>query len=396
MSQEASTTRVHCSHPLLCAQERRSRSTPSLEDDSAAFTEWRGQHPCILSHFSEFALSLKGKRLAVFLDYDGTLTPIVPNPEDAILSEEMRGVIRKLAHSFPTAIISGRGREKVENFVQLRELYYAGSHGMDIAGPPDLLQTERTRLGSSFQPAAHFRPMIDDVYNELCSRMSEIPGSSVEHNTFCVSAHFRNCAEDRWQAVVTAVEETLASRSEELCITRGRKVMEIRPRVNWHKGTALNHLLEELGLKAQPDVVAIYIGDDRTDEDAFKVLQQGRQGYGILVSNKVKETAASYTVRNPVEVMELLQGLVAWAATSDNGWVGSWRSAVSGSSSSSGGFGASAGAADAMDTELCPRSDAGGGGDGGPGGAAAQARWRAWQQEVQVQAGAGAVEELGS
>jgi trehalose 6-phosphate phosphatase len=179
----------------------------------------------------------------------------------------MRGVIRSLAHSFPTAIISGRGREKVENFVQLRELYYAGSHGMDIAGPPvrprrdatgdeggesacltrtcvlahahthtrthaqDLMHTERTRRESSFQPAAHFRPMIDDVYSELCSRMAEIPGSSVEHNTFCVSAHFRNCAEDRWQQVVAAVEETLASRSEELCITRGRKVMEIRPRV---------------------------------------------------------------------------------------------------------------------------------------------------------------------
>lgn len=57
------------------------------------------------------------------------------NPEEAILSEEMRSVIRCLARQFPTAIISGRGREKVENFVQLRDLYYAGSHGMDIAGP---------------------------------------------------------------------------------------------------------------------------------------------------------------------------------------------------------------------------------------------------------------------
>lgn len=65
----------------------------------------------------------------------GTLTPIVSNPDAAFMSDAMRGVVRAVAELFPTAIISGRGREKVEGFVQLRELYYAGSHGMDIVGP---------------------------------------------------------------------------------------------------------------------------------------------------------------------------------------------------------------------------------------------------------------------
>lgn len=152
----------------------------------------------------------------------------------------MRDVVRNLAQYFPTAIISGRGREKVETFVQLKELYYAGSHGMDIAGPRDL-QSEGQ--DSSFQPALHFRPLIDEVYSELCSRLESIPGSSVEHNTFCVSAHYRNCPGETWLDVVKAVEETLSSKGEDLKITRGRKVMEIRPKVNWHKGTALNHLL---------------------------------------------------------------------------------------------------------------------------------------------------------
>ncbi|GAX78149.1 hypothetical protein CEUSTIGMA_g5591.t1 [Chlamydomonas eustigma] len=292
-------------------------------DETITFEEWQAKHPCALTNFTKILSLLKGKRLAVFLDYDGTLTPIVPNPEDAILSDEMRAVVRGLAQQFPTAIISGRGREKVENFVQLKELYYAGSHGMDIAGPQDIKHAAGSSCDSSFQPAAHFRPLIDKVYEELCDRLVSVPGSYVEHNNFCVSAHYRNCPGESWLLVVKAVEETLAGRgNEELRITRGRKVVEIRPKVNWHKGTALNHLLDVLGLKAQPDVVAIYIGDDRTDEDAFKVLLENNQGYGILVSSKVKETAAKFTVQHPDEVMRLLKGLVDWAASEDNAWQG--------------------------------------------------------------------------
>ena len=75
------------------------------------------------------------KRVLVFLDYDGTLTPIVCNPDEAFMSQSMRDTVRAVGETFPTAIISGRGRSKVESFVQLPELFYAGSHGLDIKGP---------------------------------------------------------------------------------------------------------------------------------------------------------------------------------------------------------------------------------------------------------------------
>ncbi len=106
----------------------------------------------------------------------------------------------------------------------------------------DLKHPTRTREDSSFQPAAQFRPLINDVYNELCEKMASIPGSSVEHNTFCVSAHFRNCPSDSWQKVVEAVEGTLAGRGDDLKITRGRKVMEIRPKVWRRMGTGTDSL----------------------------------------------------------------------------------------------------------------------------------------------------------
>ena len=105
--------------------------------------------------------------------------------------------------------------------------------------------------------------------------MAGIPGASVEHNKFCVSTHFRNCAAGDYPGVVAVVDAVVAAHPD-LRVTRGRKVLEIRPQVDWDKGTALAHLLGTLGLADPAAVFALYIGDDRTDEDAF----QGEGGVG--------------------------------------------------------------------------------------------------------------------
>eukprot|EP00882_Tetradesmus_deserticola_P002349 GHRQ01002506.1.p1 GENE.GHRQ01002506.1~~GHRQ01002506.1.p1 ORF type:complete len:190 (+),score=49.88 GHRQ01002506.1:213-782(+) len=136
-------------------------------EDGHEYRAWRDEHPCILQHFDAFLERVNGKRVAVFLDYDGTLTPIVNNPDNAVLSPQMRDTVRQVAHLFPTAIISGRGRDKVEGFVQLPELFYAGSHGMDIVGPKD---DQSDLTPHNFQAAAEFRPMIDQLYHDLCRR----------------------------------------------------------------------------------------------------------------------------------------------------------------------------------------------------------------------------------
>ena len=109
----------------------------------------QGMHPCILTNFEHFTSLIANKRVVVFLDYDGTLTPIVRNPDEAFMSPAMRQIVRAVGETFPTTIISGRGRHKVENFVQLPELFYAGSHGLDIKGPvvrlPSLTRPPSTR-----------------------------------------------------------------------------------------------------------------------------------------------------------------------------------------------------------------------------------------------------------
>eukprot|EP01026_Neomeris_dumetosa_P007889 TRINITY_DN1244_c0_g1_i1.p2 TRINITY_DN1244_c0_g1~~TRINITY_DN1244_c0_g1_i1.p2 ORF type:complete len:357 (-),score=57.81 TRINITY_DN1244_c0_g1_i1:409-1479(-) len=287
------------------------------QPNGVEFVQWKSNHPCILKNFIQFEKSAKNKRVVVFLDYDGTLTPIVNDPERAYLSDHMRSTISNIAGLFPTAIVSGRSLEKLNSFVQLRELYYAGSHGMDIIGP--LNPKSDSAPPVTFQPAAPFLEMMNSVYEKLETSLQEIAGATVEHNKFCVSAHFRNCDPSAWEDVVNAVNEVVGG-NEELRITKGRKVLEVRPKIDWDKGRAILHLLEALELNEHEDVHPIYIGDDTTDEDAFRALNQLRRGFGILVSSKAKPTDAKFTLNDTIEVLSFLQKLVSWGKSDFNGW----------------------------------------------------------------------------
>ncbi|KAL8133172.1 putative trehalose-phosphate phosphatase H [Apium graveolens] len=226
----------------------------------------------------------------------------------------MRATVRKLARYFPTAIVSGRCREKVYSFVRLAELYYAGSHGMDIKGPSRSSQYNKfqtTQSSTLCQPATKFLPMINEVYEVLLEKTKFTPGANVENNKFCVSVHFRCVEEKKWSELAQKVRSVLKDYPK-LQLTQGRKVLEIRPAIKWDKGKAVEFLLESLGYANFTDVFPVYIGDDRTDEDAFKVLADRGHGLGILVSRSPKETQASYSVREASEVMEFLQQLVEW------------------------------------------------------------------------------------
>ncbi|OMP04110.1 Trehalose-phosphatase [Corchorus olitorius] len=284
------------------------KSTPSLNDDQ---TSWNLNHPSALEMFDKIIDESKGKQIVMFLDYDGTLSPIVEDPDRAFMSKKMRKTVRKLAKCFPTAIVSGRCRDKVYKFVKLAELYYAGSHGMDIKGPEKRSKSNKDSDEVLFQPASEFLPMIDEVYKQLVETTKSTPGAKVENNKFCLSVHFRCVDEKKWSELAQQVRSVLKEYPK-LRLTQGRKVLEIRPTIKWDKGKALEFLLESLGFANCTDVFPVYIGDDRTDEDAFKILRDRGQGFGILVSKFPKETNASYSLQEPDEVMDFLRRLVEW------------------------------------------------------------------------------------
>ncbi|KAK3010765.1 hypothetical protein RJ639_012879 [Escallonia herrerae] len=256
----------------------------ALSDSEVAYRNWMLKYPSALATFEQITNFAKGKRVALFLDYDGTLSPIVDNPDHAFMSNAMRAAVRAVAKHFPTAIISGRSRDK----------------GKEV---------------NLFQPASEFVLMIDEVFRTLVEITKDIEGAKVENNKFCVSVHYRNVHEKSWKTVGECVHDVLKNYPR-LRLTHGRKVLEVRPVLSWDKGKAVEFLLESLGLSNCDDVLPIYVGDDRTDEDAFKVLREGNRGYGILVSSVPKESNAFYSLRDPSEVMEFLSSLVMWKKSS--------------------------------------------------------------------------------
>lgn len=287
-----------------------------------SYCVWLEKHPSALEYFEQIASTANGKKMIIFLDYDGTLSPIVNNPDQAFMSDAMRSAVREVANCFPTTIVSGRSRDKVFEFVKLNNLYYAGSHGMDISTPSGSLKYENHKHQSrainekgdevvNFCPAQEFLPKIKEIKKVLQEMITNIKGAMVEDNKFCISVHFR-CVNEKDVGTLKNMVESVMESYENFRISEGKKVMEIRPTINWDKGHALQYLLETHKFDNSSDVLPIYMGDDKTDEDAFEMIKQIGRGFAIVVSSTSKETKASYSLRDPTEVMSFLLRLAMW------------------------------------------------------------------------------------
>jgi HAD superfamily hydrolase (TIGR01484 family) len=282
--------------------------------------------PSALERWTEIAGRLAGRRLALFLDYDGTLSPIVRRPELALLPAAARAVLRRLAARMPVAILSGRLREDVAALVGLPQLIYAGSHGFDIAGPPPASGGAAAAGESPPPPVPPLRHEVGSGVPARMARVAErlrrelagIDGVLVEDKRFAVAVHYRLVDARDLPRVEAAVDRAAADPGDgggRLRKTCGKKVWELRPDVDWDKGSALLWLLGRLGLD-RPDVVPIFLGDDVTDEDAFAAVAS-RGGIGILVAEEPRATAAAYRLRDPAEALEWLARLAELAAVGE-------------------------------------------------------------------------------
>lgn len=265
-----------------------------LEDDSDA-----NGVPSALAHLDSIVTAARGKRPVLFLDYDGTLTPIVDRPEDATLAGEVRGLLQTLARTCIVAIVSGRDLEDVRSRVGLDSVHYAGSHGFDLQGPGN--------LGTKHEAAGTFLPALDRAEQALRDRLAAVSGAQVERKRFAIAVHYRRVGPQDVEAVEQAVDAIRAIHPE-LRKATGKKIFELQPDIDWNKGRAVLWLLEEFGLFGDA-ALPIYIGDDVTDEDAFRALA-GR-GIGIVVADGGRPTAARYSLRDTDEVRAFLSALSA-------------------------------------------------------------------------------------
>lgn len=250
---------------------------------------------------SELAARLRARTLAVFFDYDGTLTPIVARPELAVLGTDTRFALEALAARCTVGVISGRDLADVHEMVAAAGLWYAGSHGFDVLAPDG--RRFESPLGAQAVPA------LGAAYAELTDRLATIPGAWVERKRFAVAVHFRQ-VEDAHIGEVEAVIDAVRAGAEGLRKTGGKRIWELRPDVEWDKGRALWWLLELAGLP--DDVEPVYVGDDVTDEDAFVAL--GARGIGLVVEDGDRPTSADYTLRTTDEVRQLLIELATIAS----------------------------------------------------------------------------------
>lgn len=253
--------------------------------------------PHALDSFEKIKGQIEGKEVVVFLDYDGTLTPIVSHPEDALLSEEMRKTLTSLADQCPVAVISGRSLRDVKERVGIDNLYYAGSHGFEIEGPGGLKLEHKE--------AKKLLPVIDEVEEGLKQQLANIDGAQVERKRFSIAVHYRNVEAKRVGSVEEVVDQVI-ERYSELRKAEGKRVYELRPDIDWDKGEAILWLLDTLDLVGQ-GIFPFYMGDDITDEDAFEVL--AGCGIGVVVGEGSRSTEAVSRLKSPDQVREFLQKL---------------------------------------------------------------------------------------
>jgi trehalose 6-phosphate phosphatase len=250
-------------------------------------------------------------RLILLLDFDGTLAPIVPRPESAAILPEARTALLRLLElgNVDIAIVSGRGLSDARRMVGLTTVAYAGNHGMEIDGPG---------VHQIHEQAAAARPVLDHIVERLRAPLGEIEGAILEDKGLTLTIHYRLVDDSQAANVRQLVKEATVDHPE-IRVTEGKMVLEVRPAVEWDKGRAVAFLLDHL--RPASDVPVIYIGDDATDEDAFRALRKREgPGEGIIVADPPRATTLARSfLRWPEEVAELLHGLAASQRGPSNG-----------------------------------------------------------------------------
>ena len=231
--------------------------------------------------------------LSIFLDYDGTLTPIVSRPELAKISAAMKDAVTKLSEKHTVAIVSGRMRDDLEALVGIEGIFYAGSHGMDISGPDFSMMHP---VGKESIPLA--AECIERAKRDL----GTIEGLLIEEKKISFALHYRLVDESRHLAAIEAYARDIAAKNPGLRLMHGKKVFELLPAIDWNKGAAVRWIMNALHKKWH-DTSVLYIGDDTTDEDAFRVVRT--RGTGVCVAETPAPSAAEFSVTSPEEVFKL-------------------------------------------------------------------------------------------
>ncbi len=252
----------------------------------------------ILNIFEQHVLSHPPKPIAVLLDFDGTLAPIAETPEEAEILPLSRYALARLGalphRGVVTAIISGRMLANLHTKVDWDGTCLAGTHGLEI---------ECGGLAHVNDEAERAAPQLVEFARKLSVDLPNFPGAWAEVKQLGVAVHYRQMEEDKLPELRTAVENAMQG-YEKLTLREGKKVLEALPAVDWNKADAVRYILQRTGHPT--GALVAYFGDDVTDEDAFREVNDLG---GVSVKVGGGETAAKAVIEGPSDVAAFLQAL---------------------------------------------------------------------------------------
>lgn len=253
----------------------------------------------IFADYAAVEKKLKGRNIFLLLDFDGTLSPIARTPQEARLGAAERRFLAELSRDrrFKLAIISGRELLDIRRKVKIKNIVYAANHGLEMRGP-----------GIKFKSpeALNFKRLIKKIEYNLKKRLARLPGILLEGKGLGLALHYRQSRPSDLpgiKKIFTYIVRPYAA-SARVRVISGKKVLEIRPALDWDKGKAARLIIstwkKPLGRKP---FIAVYIGDDTTDEDAFKAL--GKEGLTVVVGKK--RSRARYYLKDTKETFAFLK-----------------------------------------------------------------------------------------
>lgn len=237
--------------------------------------------------------------LLVFSDFDGTLVPLRNDPHECQLDAEGQRLLSALAAQPDclVAVVSGRLLSDLRPRVGVPGIGYAGNHGLEIELPGQAFREPQAVQG---------RPELARLVEALRPALADLPGAWVQDKELTLSVHYRLVAPEQVATVMERVEEVCQAvvRAGRFLLRSGKKVLELRPAVQWNKGSATQWIAERSGLPSPQQVV--YLGDDETDEDAFRAWPEGLT---IRVGGPA-ESRARWRLDGPAQVLALLQEIL--------------------------------------------------------------------------------------
>lgn len=235
------------------------------------------------------------EKVLIISDYDGTLVPIVDRPNLVALPKKMKDILQMITNNqkYNLAIVSGRYVYDVKMLVNIDKIFYAGNHGFEVIGPNlHWMHPELKKSGL----------LINSIQKHLEKELGGIKGIIIENKIITLSVHFRLCKK-KHIPLIRKIVRNAVRKYEKFRITTGKKIFEIRPNIKWDKGKASLWIMNFL----DKNILSIYIGDDKTDEDAFKAI---KNGITILVSKRKISSKAKYFIRNISEVQRLFNEIL--------------------------------------------------------------------------------------